>query len=204
MSIERFRVGRDNFSYMIHCPETKQAALVDPGFDASVALELIASMELDLRYIINTHHHRDHTADNERVKADTGAGIMAHKEDVGHINGGVDRTVADAEIVRIGNVNLTIVHTPGHTKGGICLIVDDEAILTGDTLFIGDCGRTDLADGSDAEMYESLQRLKTLPDELIVLPGHDYGPKPTDTLGDQKLTNKIFLAASLEEFARIP
>ena len=99
---------------------------------------------------------------------------------------------------------MIFVHAPGHTSGGICIIVDASYLLTGDTLFIGDCGRTDLPDGSNEDMYATLQMLKNLPDELIVYPGHDYGKKPFDTLENQKKTNKTMLAKSLDIFSQIP
>lgn len=189
MAIEQVRIGSDNFSYVIYCENSKEAALVDPGFDASRALDFINNNKLKLLYIINTHHHSDHTADNQRVIRETNCDLLAPK--------------TDGEELQLGELRLRIILTPGHTPGGICIIVED-AILTGDTLFIGDCGRTDLPGGSDARMYETLQKLKALPDNFIVYPGHDYGPKPFDTLGNQKRENKTLLASNLDEFIMIP
>jgi glyoxylase-like metal-dependent hydrolase (beta-lactamase superfamily II) len=199
MTVEQIRVGRDNFSYLGHCISSKKAALVDPGMDATKALDLIDSNGLDLVYIINTHHHGDHTADNQRVKeAHPQAEIIANEGDS-------ERAVEDDEVIMLGEVKLRFITTPGHTPGGICIIVDDEVILTGDTLFIGNCGRTDLPGSSDEQMFSSLKnKLGRLPDELIVYPGHDYGPKPTETLGNQKLNNPTLAAKNLEEFLRIP
>jgi glyoxylase-like metal-dependent hydrolase (beta-lactamase superfamily II) len=100
---------------------------------------------------------------------------------------------------------LSCLLTPGHTPGGICIIVDKKALLTGDTLFIGDCGRTDLPGGSLEEMFKTLQeKIFLLSDELIVYPGHDYGEKPFDSLGNQKRTNKTLKAKTLKEFSTIP
>ena len=110
---------------------------------------------------------------------------------------GVTRTIADGEVAMVGDVKLEFILTPGHTPGGMCILVDDVALLTGDTLFIGDCGRTDLAEGSDQDMFNTLQRLRSLPDDLIVYPGHDYGDIPYDSLGNQKKRNKVFLADNL-------
>lgn len=94
--------------------------------------------------------------------------------------------------------------TPGHTPGSICILVNNEAIITGDTLFIGDCGRTDLPGGNLTQMYNTLHyKIKSLPDHLIVYPGHNYGNKPFDTLGNQKLTNKTLVVKNLEEFSRL-
>ncbi|MCK4757742.1 MAG: MBL fold metallo-hydrolase [Thermoplasmata archaeon] len=213
MAIKQIRVGRDNFSYLIYCQSATpgaigdgaEAALVDPGFDAAKALARISELGLELTYIINTHHHADHTAANQPVKKLFSCQILAHRLDAGKIKGGVDALAQDNEELDIGKVKVKIIHTPGHTRGGICLLVDDEFLLTGDTLFIGDCGRTDLPDGSNSEMFDSLNnRIKPLLDDLIVYPGHDYGPTPFDTLGNQKHTSKVLLARSLEEFSRIP
>lgn len=198
MAVEQLRVGRDNFSYLIFCDSSKKAALVDPGMDASKALDLIESNALDLVYIINTHHHGDHTADNRRVKkAHPQAQILANEGDS-------DRKVNDAEEVMLGEVRLKFITTPGHTPGGICIVVNDEVILTGDTLFIGNCGRTDLPGSSDRQMFDSLRKLSALPDELVVYTGHDYGSIPVDTLGNQKRDNPTMTAKSFEAFLRIP
>ena len=117
----------------------------------------------------------------------------------------IDQIVSDADILQLGTVPLTIIHTPGHTPGGICILVNKTALLTGDTLFIGDCGRTDLPGGDVSQMFHSLhEKIMKLPDELIVYPGHDYGNKPFDTLGNQKRTNKTLLESSLHKFSQIP
>ena len=110
----------------------------------------------------------------------------------------------DKECFHLGYVKLDFIHTPGHTPGGMCIIVDDDSILTGDTLFIGDCGRCDLPGGSLSQMFQSLQKIKSLFDNLIVYPGHDYGNKPFDKLGNQKKINKTLLAKNLEDFSKIP
>jgi glyoxylase-like metal-dependent hydrolase (beta-lactamase superfamily II) len=105
----------------------------------------------------------------------------------------------------VGNILLSFLLTPGHTAGGICIIVDEKALVTGDTLFIGDCGRTDLPGGSLEEMFRTLQqKIISLPDDLIVYPGHDYGKKPFDSLGNQKRSNKTLRVRTLEEFSLIP
>ncbi len=204
MTVEQILTGRDNYSYLIYSEEAKEAALVDPGFSAADSLKRLSELGLDLTYIINTHHHADHTAANDSVKKLFSPQILAHELDAPKIKGGVDSTLQDGQILNIGEIEIKIIHTPGHTRGGICLLVDDKYLLTGDTLFIGDCGRVDLPDGSNREMFNTLARLKELPNDLIVYPGHDYGNKPFDTLGNQKLASKVLLASTLEEFCRIP
>ena len=204
MTVEQILVGHDNFSYLIYCEETKLAALVDPGSNASLAMSIIGDMNLDLKYVINTHYHHDHTRSNIRVKEAYNCMLISSHLDAEKIPENIDITVADREIMELGSVRMEFIHTPGHTPGGICIIVDGRYLLTGDTLFIGDCGRTDLPDGSNKQMFATLQMLKELSDDLIVYPGHDYGPRPSDTLRNQKITNKTFLAKDLDEFSRIP
>lgn len=186
MTIKQIKVGFDNFSYIIICPETKKAALVDPGYDASKLIDFIKSNNLDLKYIIVTHYHSDHTGDIKKIKdLFLSSKIIASKFIHSRLGVKVDKLVTDKERLNLGNINLEFLLTPGHTPDGLCIIVDNKAIITGDTLFIGDCGRVDLPGGSLEEMYKTLnEKIKPLPDYYIVYPGHDYGPKPFDTIGN--------------------
>ena len=204
MSIKQFKIS-SNFCYVVYCTKTKKSAIIDPSYNPSVALEFISSNDFKLEYIINTHHHSDHTASNQEIKKIFSAIVIASIADSPYINGGVEKVVNDSEEIKLGQVILKFLITPGHTPGGLCIIVDNEALLTGDTLFIGDCGRTDLPGGNLGQMYNTLnEKIKTLPDHLIIYPGHDYGHRPYDTLGNQKKTNKTLLAKNLEEFSKIP
>jgi glyoxylase-like metal-dependent hydrolase (beta-lactamase superfamily II) len=204
MAIEQISVG-DNFSYVIYCPTTKKAVLVDPGYDPDKAMDFIEKNDLKLEHIINTHHHGDHTAGNSSVQNKCSCDIIASSLDKNHAARGVSKFVNDGEELQLGKVTLRFIQTPGHTFDGLCIIVDDSAIITGDTLFINDCGRCDLAGGSLQQMFNSLQsKIKILPDDFIVYPGHNYGPKPFDTLGNQKKINKTLIVNSLEEFRKIP
>jgi glyoxylase-like metal-dependent hydrolase (beta-lactamase superfamily II) len=204
--IEQIRVGLDNFSYLIFCPVQKKAAIVDPGFDATPALQIITSNTLLLDYVILTHYHSDHAAEAKRLKMHhPSTKIVASEEDGKKLPIQPDMVVSDGSKLMIGTLALSFLLTPGHTKGGICILVDDIAILTGDTLFIGDCGRTDLPGGSLQEMFHTLQqKILPLSDDLLVYPGHDYGEKPFDRLGNQKQTNKTLRAKTLQEFSLIP
>jgi glyoxylase-like metal-dependent hydrolase (beta-lactamase superfamily II) len=204
MSIEQIRFGMDNFSYVIYCDQTDVAALVDPGSDASNAINFVLKNKLNLMYIINTHHHTDHTADNARVKRMFNCKLVASSASRAHSISSADIYVKDGDSLNLGQVRLKFIHTPGHTPDGLCVVVDDKAILTGDTLFIGDCGRCDLPGSSQKQMFESLnEKIKPLPDDLIIYPGHDYGDRPYDTLGSQRMTNKTLLAGTFEEFSKI-
>ena len=203
MPVKQIKVGFDNFSYVIYDQELKKAAIVDPSYDASNSIKFVKENDFDLVYIINTHYHSDHTSANNKIKdIFPKARLISSKEEGLQLN--PDITVSDKNHLKIGNIDLEFLLTPGHTKGGICIIVDNEALITGDTLFIGDCGRTDLAGGDLYQMFETLQRIKSLPDNLMVYPGHDYGSKPFDTLKNQKKTNKVLIAKNIDEFSKIP
>jgi hydroxyacylglutathione hydrolase len=206
MTIEQMRVGSDNFSYIIYCPIHKKAAIVDPGFDAAASLQFLTTNQLHLEYVILTHFHSDHSAESKRIKnLFPSTKIVASKEDGKKLPVQPDVIVTDENRIDLGTIPLDFLLTSGHTKGGICIIVDKKALLTGDTLFIGDCGRTDLPGGSLEEMFQTLQqKIMPLPDELIVYPGHDYGEKPFDSLGNQKRINKTLRAKTLKEFSLIP
>ena len=201
MTIRQIRVGYDNFSYIISCPETKKAALVDPGYDGHRLIELIKSNDLKLVFIIVTHHHSDHTGEIGVVKdAFPKARIVASKNVSSNHDYKVERLVSDKEHITLGKVTLEFLLTPGHTHDGICILADDEAIITGDTLFIGDCGRVDMPGGSSKEMYETLdKKIKPLPDDTIVYPGHDYGLRPYDTIGNLR-TNIISILKEIKKY----
>jgi hydroxyacylglutathione hydrolase len=206
LAIEQIKIGFDNFSYVIYCPINKKAAIVDPGLDATRTLQFMASKKLTLEYILITHHHSDHSADCKRIKSlFPQAKIVASEADGKKLTLKPDIVVSDGSQLKIGAIRVDFLVTPGHTPGGICIIVDNEAVLTGDTLFIGDCGRTDLPGGNLAQMYASLhEKIMPLPDELIVYPGHDYGEKPFDSLGNQKRSNKTLTTKTLKDFSTIP
>jgi glyoxylase-like metal-dependent hydrolase (beta-lactamase superfamily II) len=187
----------DNFSYIIADETAKEAAVVDPSFNTDAITRLLKENGLRLKYIINTHGHGDHTAGNEDIKHAFGAKIVAHK--LSNIN--KDISVDDGEVILVGKIPIKIIHTPGHTRDGICLFVDGKLLLTGDTLFVGECGRTDLPGGSPEEMYASLfGKLMKLDDDVEVYPGHDYGSKPHSTIGFEKRTNYVLERRTLEEF----
>jgi len=187
----------DNFSYIIADETTKEAAVVDPSFNANIIMQILRDEKLSLKYIFNTHGHGDHTAGNENLKRVFDAKIVAHK------SSGIskDMSVDDGDTLTIGKIPINIIHTPGHTPDGICLLVNGKKLITGDTLFVGECGRTDLLGGSPKEMYASLfNKLMKLDDSIEVYPGHDYGSKPYSTIGIEKRTNYTLKRRTLEEF----
>ena len=201
MTIKQIKVGNDNFSYVIYCLKRRKAAIVDPSYDSSTAIDFILSKNFELDYIINTHYHIDHTSDNKRIKRKFPLSkIIGSKLKKIISKSQVDIYISDREKIKLGDVNLLFLLTPGHTPDGLCIIVNNEYILTGDTLFIGDCGRTDLPGGNIAQMYQTLnEKIKPLPDNIIIYPGHDYCYKPFDTLGNQR-TNLLTLIKEFEDY----
>jgi glyoxylase-like metal-dependent hydrolase (beta-lactamase superfamily II) len=186
----------DNFSYVVADDNTKEAAVVDPGFNADRIIQFLKDNGLKAKYVIATHHHGDHTAGNEKIKAFSGSAIVAHRlSSIGR-----DIEVADGDVLELGGLRITVIHTPGHTRDSISLLVDGK-FLTGDTLFVGECGRTDLSDSSAEDMYDSLfNKLMRLEDDVEVYPGHDYGPRPFSTIGEERRTNYTLKRRSLGEF----
>ena len=187
----------DNFSYIIADDTTREAAVVDSSFNSGEITRILKAENLKLKYIINTHGHSDHTAGNQELRSTFNAKIVAHK--LSRIN--ADLKVNDGDIIHVGSIPLKVIYTPGHTPDGICLIVDNQKLLTGDTLFVGECGRTDLPGGNSKSLYHSLfHKILKLNDNVDVYPGHDYGPKPYSTIGEEKQSNYTLEPRSLKEF----
>jgi glyoxylase-like metal-dependent hydrolase (beta-lactamase superfamily II) len=171
----------DVFSYVVGCKETGQGAVIDPGGEDERILQAAEEQGLRFLYIINTHHHFDHTEGNDWLKERTGADIVMHEADAALYNRHVDHVIREEGPFRLGSLTLSVYHTPGHTPGGICLYAQG-TLFTGDTLFVGDSGRTDLPGGHRPTLGASIRKLMQLPPETVVCPGHDYGPTPTSTL----------------------
>ncbi|MDO9579724.1 MAG: MBL fold metallo-hydrolase [Bacteroidales bacterium] len=149
-----------------------ELAIIDPGDEAEKILKEIKKTKAKLKYIINTHYHFDHILANEKIKKETGAQILIHEDEKAFIDFDIDKFLKEGSKINIGKSVLKVIHTPGHTKGGICLLGED-FVFTGDTLFKGAYGRTDLAGGSQKDLMESLERLsKLLKPEMMVYPGH--------------------------------
>jgi glyoxylase-like metal-dependent hydrolase (beta-lactamase superfamily II) len=196
MFFKQMKYRGDNFSYVVAHEKTREAAIIDPGFNVDVIIMLVKSQKLNAKYIIDTHGHGDHTAGNEDIKSAFGAKVVAHK--LSRVR--KDVSVDDGNVLNIGEIQIKIIYTPGHTSDSICLLIDGK-LLTGDTLFVGECGRTDLPDGSPVDMYHSLfDKLGKLDDKIEVYPGHDYGSRPYSTIGDEKRTNYVLEKRTLKEF----
>jgi glyoxylase-like metal-dependent hydrolase (beta-lactamase superfamily II) len=187
----------DNFSYLIADPKTREVAVVDSSYNADELIKTIKDNGFNLKYVINTHGHSDHTAGNTELKAVFGAKIVAHRQ----TRVQRDVVVEDGDMLKVGEVEIKVLYTPGHTPDGICLLVNGEKLLTGDTLFVGECGRTDLPGGNAKLLYDSLfNKLMCFTDEIEVYPGHDYGSVPSSTIGRERKTNYVLKPRSLPEF----
>jgi|WetSurMetagenome_2_1015567.scaffolds.fasta_scaffold51144_3 hydroxyacylglutathione hydrolase len=197
MYFKQIQQHSDNFSYLIGDKETKEAAVVDSSFNADELTRTIKAQKFKLKYLINTHGHSDHTAGNSELASIFGAKIVAHKQSKTQYDIAVD----EGDILKVGRVQIKVIYTPGHTNDSICLLVDNHKLLTGDTLFVGECGRTDFVGGSSTSMYESLfDKLSKLDDAVQVYPGHDYGAKPSSTIGQEKKSNYTLQSRSLKDF----
>lgn len=197
MFFRQIQKHSDNFSYIIADENTHEAAVVDSSFNADELMRILESEDFKLKYIISTHGHSDHTAGNSDLCRRFGAKTVAHQ--LSSIT--PDLAVNDGDIIFVGAIGIKVIHTPGHTPDGICLLVDGKKLLTGDTLFVGECGRTDLPGGNARSLYYSLfGKLVKLDDNVEVYPGHDYGAKPSSSIGEEKRTNYVLQPRSVEEF----
>ena len=187
----------DNFTYLIADEKTKEAAVVDSSYNAEEIIKILKTQNLRLKYVINTHGHSDHTAGNTELKSIFGAKIVVHK--LSKVN--CDVWVEDGDVIKIGSISLKIIYTPGHTVDSICILVDNQKLLTGDTLFVGECGRTDMPGGNSKSMYDSLfNKILKIEDSIEVYPGHDYGSTPTSTIGRERTSNYTLQPRTLKDF----
>jgi glyoxylase-like metal-dependent hydrolase (beta-lactamase superfamily II) len=215
MDINQIRLAKmATFCYLIGDRKSKTCALIDPAFETDRILEKAKENEYRITHLINTHAHSDHTAGNGAIKAATDAEIYIHELDARRLEKFLNKTFSrmlggkgspkpdillkDNDIINIGEIHLNVLHTPGHTPGGICLYAQGH-IFTGDTLFVGAVGRTDLPGGSLKQLLTSIrERIYTLPADTIVWPGHDYGPLPSSTVRQEIDTNPFTKGEALQ------
>jgi len=199
-------LGTDRvFCYILACENTREAVIIDTGGEADKLLAVIEELDLKPLYIINTHCHPDHTCGNEIIRDATGASIVRHEADELLLQDPTaqeyfsrqgfspsppaDEIVKDGDQLKFGKHTLTIIDTPGHSPGSLCIHVDNN-LFTGDSLFVGAAGRVDVPGGDFTTLIASLaDKIAVLPDTTIIWPGHDYGDSKTSTVGREKKEN---------------
>ncbi len=197
MFFKQVKQFSDNFSYVIADEASGEAAVVDSSYNADELSRILKTKNLRLKYVINTHGHSDHTDCNDELRDVFGAKVVAYKGSRAEH----DVDVNDGDVLNVGSVRIKVIYTPGHTPDGICLLVDDRILLTGDTLFVGECGRTDMPGGDARSLYSSFfDKLLKLDDSVAVYPGHDYGRSPSSTIGEERRSNYVLQPRSLDEF----
>jgi hydroxyacylglutathione hydrolase len=201
-----------NFVYLIGSMESRKIAVVDAAWEIDEILRLTAQDNMEITHAFVTHTHPDHVGGRfagveiEGVTELLGkckAKVVVHKAEAESLKGLSPSDVIKAESgdkIDVGGLEIQLLHTPGHTPGSQCFLVDNR-IVSGDTLFIGSCGRVDLPGSNPEQMYYSLtQKLMALPDDTILFPGHNYSDTPTSTIGKQKQSNPYFQFHSLKQF----
>jgi glyoxylase-like metal-dependent hydrolase (beta-lactamase superfamily II) len=199
MKIAQIPVGSMlNFSYIVYDEKNSIGAIIDPSWDLEKLLVFLEKNNITAKYIINTHTHFDHILGNDQISEITRAEIIQHEKSTQK----KERSVVDHENISIGELNLEVLYTPGHSEDSICLIVNKKSIITGDTLFVGNCGRVDLPGSNPEKMYDSLSKVANLDDPLVVYPGHNYGSTPTSTILIEKKNNPMLNFKTKEAFLK--
>ena len=203
-----------NFVYAIGDRETNECVLVDPAYGVAELLSIVGADGMTVTGALATHYHADHVGGTMMGYSIQGVrellgeiGVKVHiqaaeQEWVKKVTGLSDSDLAvhqPGDVVTVGDIPIQLVHTPGHTPGSQCFLIGN-ALVSGDTLFLDGCGRTDLPGSNPEDMYDSLQRLAKLPEDVIVFPGHQYHPAPFATLGEVCASNYVFRPKSREQW----
>lgn len=218
LSIKQIEMGpMQNYVYVIADTETRKALVVDPAWDVKALLAELDKEDLELTGALITHYHPDHIGGDfqghhiegvTELLAERPCKLYIHKAEAPYVRKQLGLTPADyvacdgETTVEVGRIPVRLLHTPGHTPGSQCFLVGGH-LVSGDTLFIGSCGRVDLPGSNPADLYYSLnQKLKRLPDETVLLPGHNYAPARTSTIGREKTSNPFMRFENVEDYLR--
>jgi glyoxylase-like metal-dependent hydrolase (beta-lactamase superfamily II) len=203
--VRQLEVGLlQNFCEVLFCPQARAAAVVDPAWEVDRLLRLCGELAVKVTTILITHTHNDHIDGVQEMVERTGARVFVHPHEAARVAPLAQEIVAvsDRMDIAIGQTGVRVLETFGHTAGGVSFLADG-FVVTGDVLFVGGCGRTDLPGGKTDRLWQSLARLASLPEETRVYPGHNYGPTPTSTIGHELLTNPFLRCVSLDAFRQL-
>ena len=196
MIFEQIDAGGDrNFSYLIADEATRLCAVVDPGYDTSKLAARVQELGLTVTHIFNTHTHHDHVAGND-VFHQGNVQLAAYKE--ARVN--PDIKLEHGDEIRVGQVPVKVLFTPGHYLDSICLLVNNSKLITGDTLFVGCIGGTRSQDTSAEQFHSLFEIILKLDDAVEVCPGHDYGEKPISTIGYERTHNPFLQRTKFDDF----
>jgi len=194
------------FTYIVACPQTKEGVIIDPAGENEKILAALEEEGIRVRYILNTHGHADHVLGNQALSHVLAAPSCMHEADNRFFSsdgvrelsmkelglapaGPVEMELKDGDSLEVGTFAIKVIHTPGHSPGSVCFYVEGN-LFTGDTLFVGAAGRTDLTGGSLDTLIESIEKkILELPKGTLIWPGHDYGDTPTSTIGQEMENN---------------
>ena len=193
-----------NFVYLIGDPATREAVVIDPGWEVPTILETLGADGYQLTKAIVTHHHFDHVQGLQALLKAKDLPVHAHQDDVPFLDlePASLQPVSGGDTIRVGALAVTVLHTPGHTPGSQCLLINGR-LFSGDTLFIRACGRWDLPGGDPSQLFHSLTgTLKGLPDETVLYPGHNYAEVPVSTMGQEKRQNPFLQERTEAQFLR--
>lgn len=205
-----------NYVYLLADPETREAVVIDAAWDIDRLMEVVEADGLKLKAALVTHFHPDHLGGNfmgrhidgaaELLQRNVPIKVYIHKQEAGYVGRLTGLSTSDlvltdgTEELFLGKIPLRFLHTPGHTPGSQCFLIDGN-LVSGDTLFIGGCGRVDLPGSDPAQMYDSLvNKLRALPDETVLYPGHNYADRPTSTIAHEKRRNVYMRFERVEDF----
>lgn len=217
--LHQLEVGpMQNFTYIVADPATRQALLVDPAWDIDGIVRKLEEEDLCPQGLLITHFHPDHLGGNlfghhvqgaaEFLERNFPVKVYLHKSEVdfAHRIAGLSRSdvhpTESGDGIQLGNLQVQIIHTPGHTPGSQCFLIDGN-LISGDTLFIGSCGRVDLPGSDPEQMYDSLvNKLARLPENTVLYPGHNYASERQSTIGEQKRHNPFLRFSRVQDFLR--
>ncbi len=216
--VEQIQIGpMANFTYVLGSRETREVVIVDPAWDVDGLLNHIDQRDYKLVGALATHYHPDHVGGGMRGSNIAGVAELVGSRSVKvyankHEADGIKKVtgLSESDLVRVdsgdsmevGDVRIDFLHTPGHTPGSQCFRIA-KTLVSGDTLFIDGCGRVDLPGSNKTDMFHSLQKLKTLPDDTLLLPGHNYSATPNATMAEAKACNAYLAVRDLDTWAQV-